>query len=188
MAVGTRYGRSVERLLRELEDLLQDRDSRVWMVPIEEEYSAMVAGNANRAEYRRYVTDRVVKTAVEARLLVKDRSVSYTPPIIVPDRMTKGVPYRDTALMSYKGYQVRWPSQAGLGYTLDLEKLNHDLKKFRSMNKDKFIKTAHRMGLDHKAIYRVESGFAPSADNLLRLMAMMGVRDYLKYMKEKEEE
>lgn len=183
------YSRGVKRLLADLDDHLTGTLSRVWLVPIEEHYSALVVGNVNKADFLRYVTNKVLERAVAVCAIEQGEVPETTPPVLVPDRMVvprQGTVYYNTPLTSYKAYRLYWPMSQSLGYKLDLNQLGRDLKKFRAKHDWDMAQAARRAGVTRKTVLRLEAGGMPSGEALLRLLSMMNVKDYQTYMVMKE--
>lgn len=178
------------RLFYELEPYLV-ADTPVWEVPVNDGgYSALVVTVHGAAVYLRHVAETSVEKALDMGFLVRDEKPSTVPRVVIPSRELvsfSGLVMEKGEMTEYLGHRLRKPvkkDSQDINYSLDLQALGKDLKKFRTSQGWTLSDTAMRLGMSARHWYRMEQGGSkyPSAQTVLRLMKVMGVQDYSKYL------
>src|SRR5699024_10068302 len=142
------------------------------------------------AVYLRHVAESRVETAWDMGFLTRDGEPSAVPGVVLPSRELasfSGLVMEKGEMTECLGHRLRKPVKTDsqdINYSLDLQALGKDLKKFRTSQGWTLSDAAMRLGMSARHWYRMEQGGSkyPSAQTVLRLMKVMGVQDYSKYL------
>lgn len=187
-----RFRSGARRLAEELREVMEDDQLRAWVVPIEENYSALIIGTEEKAEFRRYVANTSLDEAEEYNVIVREEEPVYTPQVAIPIRVTqigKGMVSEPTEPTTYVGYLL---GRGGNGdyvpaeYELDIHKLAESLNAFRVSHGWSFSQAGNHAGVDYRSWSSMEKLSKPSGEVLMRVLMLLGVADYRTFMKRKE--
>jgi len=192
-----RYGGGAFKLIKELEVQLFDDDCVAWAVPVgdgDENYLALVVGRGDYAKYIRHVGEVSLNDALKSGLLTQDSEPSRVPTVSIPIRYIipgDGVIMEQTKPTTYLGYRLHKAEElppSPFDYSLDLHSLGRDLSKFRQEKGWSMTDAALNAGLSEHTWTRMEyvTNKQPRAETLLRLLHVMDVEDYGKYMSLKD--